>query len=314
MKDLFSYIREALNLSTTREYVGIERDETAKKYMQIFWDELKKYVLDNGGNESRNKYRLYLPYTGPNPEVIEDNIGKTGSKNYWTNMRRHIREIVDLILDERGQWIDKWDYIGGICDVAMKDQNGNVKIRTGQKIGKLITKDKDPISGKPLVYFFANDPIRVGKNILSAIKSKNLWVVISNHAYDIAGMSTNRDWTSCMNLIDGFAKDYVKNDIKYGTLVAYIIDKNDTNIEHPYGRVLIKPYTFRHEHNYKQPIIYSPEVTVYSPYLGLRPIREWLKKICEEIQEGEGLLKMVKNLYLDTYHDDPDITFNGKRK
>lgn len=309
MKDLASYITEALDLSTAREWVNIKRLKGATKYMEAFWEVLREYVLSHGGKESRNKYRLYLPYTGPKPEVTADDTETAGSKSEGVIYRDAIKNMVAQNLDARGQWIDRWDYIGGTCDVAMKDQNGNTKVRQNQKIGKLIgNTDKD------LLDFFNADPVRLGKNIVNAINSNNLWVVISNHAYDIAGMSTNRDWTSCMNVLTGDNKVYVKHDIQYGTLVAYIIDKSDTNIERPYGRVLIKPYKLQRGGFIgftPCPIVYAPEVTVYSPYIGLRPIREWLKGICEEIQEGDGILKHLKTLYNDTYHDNADAGFHG---
>jgi hypothetical protein len=311
MKSLQDYLNEALNLDLAKEWVNIKRLKGAEQYMMAFWEELKKYCLEHGGSESRNKYRLYIPYTGPAPEVTADDTETAGSKSDGMINRDMIKNLVAQNLDARDQWIDKWDYIAGTCDVAMKDQQGNVKIRAGQKIGKLMGN-----SDKDLLTFFANDPIRLGKNILSAINSNNLSLVISNHAYDIAGMSTNRDWTSCMNIINGDNKVYVKHDIQYGTLVAYIIDKKDTNIEHPYGRILIKPYKLQRQgyHGFDPaPVVYSPEVTVYSPYLGLKPIREWLKDICEEIQDGDGIIRSLKTLYNDTYHDIADKEFHGKK-
>ena len=310
MKDLLYYISEALNLDLAKQYADIKRDPKAQEYLNVFWEKLREYALSHGGFESRNKFRIYLPYTGQPPEVSADDAAQSGSNGQQVRNREFIKDAVEFTLKNKGQWIEKWDYIGGTCDVGMKDQNGNVKVRPNQKIGKLIGGDE-----KELMDFFANDPVRLGKNILSAIKSNNLWIVISNHSYDIAGMSTNRDWTSCMNVIDGDNKEYVDKDIQYGTLVAYIIDKKDTNINRPYGRVLIKPYKLQRK-DYQgfeaAPIVYAPEVTVYSPYIGLRPIRQWLKDICEEIQGGEGMLRSLKQLYNDTFHDKADKEFKGR--
>lgn len=318
MKDLSSYISEALKLDTAKEWSSIKRLKGAEKYMNAFWEVLSDYALSHGGKVSRNNYRIYIPYDGPAPEVSADDTASAGNSNRWVTTREAIKNIVALILDERGQWIDRWDYVDGIVDVAFKDQQGNVKVRKGQKIGRLIAKDTIPTAGGNMnaADLFSRDPIRVGKNIRSAISSNNLWIVISNHAYDLAGMSTNRNWTSCMNIVDGDNKLYVKHDIQWGTLVAYIIDKDDTNIQEPYGRVLIKPYKLQRSGYFgfdAAPIVYSPEVTVYSPYIGLRPIRQWLKDICEEIQEGEGILKSLQNLYNDTYHDAADKSFKGRK-
>lgn len=66
--------------------------------------------------------------------------------------------------------------------------------------------------------------------------------VVSRHPYDVAGMSTDRGWTSCQDLTRGSRCEYVPRDIRAGTLVAYMINKDDDNIEKPVGRILLKPY------------------------------------------------------------------------
>lgn len=82
---------------------------------------------------------------------------------------------------------------------------------------------------------FEDDPIRA----LKAQASDRYTVVISRHPYDLAGMSTGRGWTSCVNLVDGKDRRYVLAHIKNGSLIAYIIRSDDTNIEHPVSRVII---------------------------------------------------------------------------
>lgn len=315
MKNISLYINEALNLDLAKEYASIQRYKKTENYMYAFWDELKEYVLNHDGKESRNGYRLYLPYTGPDLKIAADDDETAGGRSYGVEMRQYIIGVIEDELSKRGQRMtDNYDYINGTMEVEMEDLHGHKKTRV-QKMGKFLVGKTDS-KGVKLLDFFNSDPIRLGKNILSAIKAGNLWIAISNHAYDIAGMSTDREWSSCMNLVDGTCKDYVKEDIKYGTLIAYLIDKNDTNIERPYGRVLIKPYKLRRKGHVgfdEAPIVYSPEVTVYSPYVGLKPVREWLKDICEEIQDGEGILNKLNQLYNDTYHDKADIQFKGRK-
>ena len=56
-------------------------------------------------------------------------------------------------------------------------------------------------------------------------------------------MSSNRGWTSCMNLYgDNENKHYVNCDIKKGTIIAYLINVNVTNINKPQARILIKSF------------------------------------------------------------------------
>jgi hypothetical protein len=60
-------------------------------------------------------------------------------------------------------------------------------------------------------------------------------------------MSTDRRWTSCMRLPGygdkngGLYNDILYYDVKLGTLVAYLIKKDDRNIENPLARIAIKP-------------------------------------------------------------------------
>lgn len=290
-------LNESLPLEWAKDVSNIERDETAKAYMNAFWEELGKYANSNGGFISRNKYRIYLPCP-----KIEAESSMSSKHMKMEGIRSEVYDAIENELDSRdnGSYICGFDYTKGIVKVGF--ENGKER---EQRIGKFL-KDKD------LLDRYSKDPTR----LVQSLKDKEMYICISNHAYDIAGMSANRNWTSCMNLFTGEMRQYVYEDIKYGTLVAYIVDKNDTNIETPIGRVLIKPYKLARK-GYRgtdpAPIVYSPEVTVYSPFVGLEPVREYLKKVCEEIQNDKsGTLRSLKHLYNDTFNDKPDKKFNIK--
>lgn len=77
----------------------------------------------------------------------------------------------------------------------------------------------------------------------SRSKSANngLMMVVSRKPEDIARSSSARAWTSCMSEF-GCNKRYVEQDIKHGSLVAYLVNKNDPDITNPVARRLIKPY------------------------------------------------------------------------
>lgn len=72
-------------------------------------------------------------------------------------------------------------------------------------------------------------------------ETSNLIICISRNAYDIAGCSTGRSWNSCVSIYGGESST-LYSDIKEGTMVAYLINKNDLNINNPITRVSIKPY------------------------------------------------------------------------
>ena len=70
------------------------------------------------------------------------------------------------------------------------------------------------------------------------------------------------------------------------------------NIEKPLGRILIKPYELIRKGYMglsKRPIVYSPEPTVYSSYVGLENVVEYLNKLCENIEELNNKNYMIRS-------------------
>jgi len=103
-----------------------------------------------------------------------------------------------------------------------------------------------------LLNTFVNSPSRANKN------ANSLMVVISQNPYDIAYMSTNRDWTSCMELEKGAHHTDVYCEIKEGGLIAYLIRGNDKEIEKPLARIAIKRFSNRNGDS-----VAIPEQSVY---------------------------------------------------
>ena len=92
-------------------------------------------------------------------------------------------------------------------------------------------------------------------------------------------MSTDRGWTSCMNLNTGRCREYVPMSIAGGVLIAYLCQKDDTNINNPLGRVLIKPYISEDETIQASPpnfILKCSKAygTFYTNYI--KRLQEWL--------------------------------------
>ena len=182
-------------------------------------------------------YRKYVKGWRPNPvllKLFEKLSGKRGTKamriyidaktdQVIKNIAQQVEvpEIVAKALSEKK--IEVVDYIAG----TGKDTHGRV-VRIGRAL-------KDPVVKKA----FDSDPNR--KSLTNATKNHQL-ICISMHPYDIAGMSTDRGWSSCMNLKGGSNKKFVKQDVTSGTLIAYLIDPQDKNINKPIARALAKPY------------------------------------------------------------------------
>lgn len=78
-------------------------------------------------------------------------------------------------------------------------------------------------------------------------KDINYKILLTYIPWRVAAMSTfssaNPPWDSCMNLKTGINSYYVGSSISNGAFVAYLIRPGDeTNIENPIARVLIKPF------------------------------------------------------------------------
>ena len=160
------------------------------------------------------------------------------------------------------------------------------------KIGKIL---KDPDTLKR----FTNDPSRAsGKSTLK--------IVISRHPYDIAGMSTGRGWTSCMNIDTGTNKNYVAIDIKEGTLVAYLVDIEDKDIKKPKARVLIKP--FINKKSDKVSLGVSNAIYGSPPNWFGDAVAEWADSV-NDSKKLQGIFTFHPNLYDD---DEADTMIYGK--
>lgn len=171
------------------------------------WDKSRyKSIFSNSKyKKDRNAFRIYIPIS--NEKISSNDIKPIPA--------------IESFLTQNGYSII--DYRKGI----VFDENKKQQIKIGKVLQKFDRND--------LLNLFNTDTNR------EATRSQHI-VVISRHPYDIAGMSTDRGWTSCMNLNTGQYRKYVPIDIKEGTIVAYVIKREDKNITNPVGRILIKPF------------------------------------------------------------------------
>lgn len=183
------------------------------------------------------------------------------------------------------------DYVKGI---ASKTDGGRVR---QIKIGKLLSPAAAQV--------FANDPAR------QATKKSDQLVVISRHPYDIAGMSTDRGWRSCMNLrTHGKMTRFVPLDIEAGTVIAYLIDADDKNINRPQARMLIKPFVnILGDHQ----VALGIEDQIYGtapPEFG-KTVAAWVQKI-NDSRQLDGIFELDPRLYHDVRNYDPGKDDDGE--
>jgi hypothetical protein len=175
------------------------------------------------------------------------------------------------------------DYVAGLAYSPEKRQT--------IKIGKVLAK----LKRDDLLQRFNNDSRREG--------TKNQYVVvISRHPYDIAGMSTDRGWTSCMNLKTGVNRRYVPLDVKHGSVVAYVTTADDKNLNNPTGRVLIKP--FYNTYSSENQVLFGIEDRIYGTNVDgfLSIVIDWVNMANTKYHglSGVAVVELHPELYVDS--------------
>lgn len=214
----------------------------------------------------RGKNRLYIPLEDYNAEsdVTED-------------LKNEINELLSKT---------NWELVS-VKDNKAKNPSNNRE----SKLTKVLTKDKNiPDSSAA--------PILKKLNKMYSLKSKgstsDYMVVISRHPYDVVGMSTDRGWTSCTNLETGKLRYQLINDVKLGTIIAYLIKKNDKNIERPQARILIKPFVNQETSEiflFSEPRVYGTPVEGFK-----QTVMGWLDG---HQKATKGKYELVKGLHND---------------
>jgi hypothetical protein len=183
-------------------------------------------------------------------------------------------------LKQKGYHHSPEDYKNGLT-YSKEDFSGPKK--RPLRIGKVLEKHNATDTVKKA---YMNDPARSASNT-----SDNV-VTISRHPYDVGGMSTDRGWRSCMTLptnpnlsenkqkkgddLGGeYAREYLPEDIKHGTHVAYLHHKNDKSISKPSARIALKPHK-----NDKGHTILRPSHNTYGTASKSfhHTVNEWAKK------------------------------------
>lgn len=337
-------LSEALNYGFYRDNFGdIDRSDIAETYLMEFWKILGEYCTKHGGFISRNNYRIYIPiprkwvdlkpmrvnYRGKgdgssqilisyeqdlefsleDAKILSDTL-KYKNKNIKSNIERAIRNHDDDTLYNIGQM----NMVEDICDYiehglrnkgimkASADLTGNLLTYEGSDGRERRIKITKLLSGNIL------DAYNMLLTFISTPKD-DILLCFSNHKYDIAGKSTDRKWVSCMELYGGnttnmdreLALSRIIGDIRNGAFVSYIISGNDTNIEDPFGRIAIVP-TKDSNNN----IIYVPEKTVYTPFVGLENVYDFVLNIMRDIYDTPGFLSRIAGVFADTYNKGKD--------
>jgi hypothetical protein len=263
-KVIKSTIDEAVSYSVAKEYLKIERSPEAEERIKQVFTNLKS--LPNARQLDRRGWRISFPYTNDSTE----------------------NEIKDIL--EPYQFSVK-DYRNNLAI----DMKNNREIALNKALN--IVSKKEP-EAKELIDRYASIKSR---GVID--KEEGLMIVFSSAKYDIAGMTTGRNWEkdSCMDLIKGGNKGYVKLDLKEGTIICYLTNINDTNLEKPIGRMLIKP--FLNLENSEDVILY-PDFKTYGNIPNSEKFIDNIDGYMEKTQKLSGSYRRLGCLYNDNERDE----------
>ena len=201
-----------------------------------------------------------------------------------------IPEEIKETLDNAGFYIT--DYRTGIA--MKKAKPGEQKDLRQIKIGKILGR----LNKSELLKQF-NERLGTSKKNIQNI---NFEICVTHNPYDIAGMSTDRNWTSCMNLNDGDYKDTPLKQVQYGGMVAYLISSEDKNIEKPFARIAIKRFISAKD---KIKFIFLAENETYGD-VGLAKELHFQEELIKILEKSNKLTTNIGGEYLrndDSYSD-----------
>jgi len=259
---------------------------------------VKRYLEPNRNDEIENRLKNIFETLKTNPEYIDSN--RNGDRLYFKFIES-VYLIVENIIDKINKISDENYKLtpdlfkSNLIEVSYKTKLNQDKIQNFSLI-KILSKFVNKIDE-----FNENDfnnlKIKLDKFFDISRKTdqdlitSNLYVVISKAKYDLAAMSGNRNWKSCMTIptkenndFNGGNCRFILKDIKQGTLIAYIIKSDDKNINNPISRMLIKPHFSKNGD-----VLYKPEDKIYGTYDKdiLYPyLTEILTKVNENSKDG----------------------------
>jgi hypothetical protein len=250
-----------------------------------------------------------------NPYPFSSWFGNNGRVYYDINIdnvkdRELSVEDINLINFIKENGYVNVDYLNGYAE---KDGR---KLRIGKILENLNNKKtNDNSDGKDLknniipmyIKFFESSNYR-------KLLNKKLKVVFTQNPHDVAKMSTSKGWTSCFNLNSGVNSRYCLQEVKEGGIVAYLINAEDLNIEHPYSRIYIR----RFDSFFDGSSVAIPEETIYGEDIPAFKnfVKDWLlQKQKDKLNNfnfynmigGRNSTTLAKDFWVDTKLNDVEL-------
>jgi hypothetical protein len=260
---LNNIINEAIPYSIAKKYLELNRNPIIKKYIDDMFNKLKELprarLLDKTGD------RVAFPYKQID---LENEISKMLKNNKY--------KLIDFNNNE-----------------ALSIKNTIGEKPQPIKISKALTIiSKKNIEAERLLKLYNYTRSQSIKD-----EDSEFMIVFSRKKYDLAGMTYGRSWPSnCMHLTDGVNKEFILKDIESGTIICYLITKDDINIENPIGRILIKPFVNVDD---ESDVILYPETKTYGDIKDTFKFVKDIDKYMDAVQNIKSKYDLKQGLYCD---------------
>lgn len=304
-------IMESLPISMVKPYMGA----WDRRYHDDLFNRFRRYWQDDRG------YRIIYPFQARITTVDDES-----NQAVMERVCRTLNTLVEMTMLEEFwkagpayRFLPMWKRPDDFESGWRKYHQGYTEgVIAGQRIGKILQKsltyltkvkgdlalrlEENPKLEKDIGFSILSDKIDELSNSLPALlkdfnedpyrkedfTGQELQIVISRHPYDIAGMSTDRGWTSCTNLIDGQKKHYVMGFVKSHILIAYLCRKGDDDIRNPIARINLT--VFVNPDDPKDYVLFQTDDSIYG-----QPSSMFLKKI-------KAMLRVVNGSKADTLY------------
>jgi len=188
------------------------------------------------------------------------------------------------------------DYAKGLCQPA----SGGNQQKIGRVLQSFLTNiEKAQHEGKP--YFEDVDYVREMIKNFNTSQARaggkgDYSIVISQNPKDVAMMSTDRGWTSCMELGKGSHHQDVFCEVAEGGLVAYLIKSSDMEITKPAARIHIRRFddSFGRSLAIPEDAVYGTDVPGFK-----EAVKSWLDR--QQTGMPGGLYMRRGGEYSDTF-------------
>ena len=266
LQPINDFLFEVLNYEQDLEYKGYSEDRNPNT-LSVLQSWFKKYSEDN----------KYYTQKGEDGEIDRIYIPVDYSKMMLTKKDLEISEnfiAVSNRLKILGYVVS--DYVAGYCYKIGESENRQYRI--GKVLQKVVSDSEKDQNAKitTTVYKDVLRKFNLDKN--RELVEGDYKIVLSYRYNDVASMSTNRGWTSCMDLnCDWKNSDVLEVDVLLCTIVAYLIKGDDLEIEKPIGRLAIK--NFHKDLYYDE--VWLPDLFAYGTFpknLMSEVITDFIKK------------------------------------